>query len=288
MLAQHGDKYSQILLVPFLSIFFLFLERRSTVVAANLSVIPATVAAGGGCAVLLISRFFDLKLNPIVDLDFLILSFLLFFTGGTIFFFGVSLLASNKFPWLLLLLLLPLPSSVLGFIITFFQYGSAEAVDLLLNATGLNYIRDDLTFNLPSISIYIARECSGIRSSTALVVTALLAGRLFLKTLPGKIALLLCVVPLTLLKNGIRITTLTVLAEKIDTAWITDSKLHHNGGIVFFGIILLFLFGLLFAIRKIESSILNKTAASPERLSPPSSPPLPPANVPVEAQGREP
>ncbi|MBN1306640.1 MAG: archaeosortase/exosortase family protein [Chitinispirillaceae bacterium] len=258
LFALDGDKYSQILVVPFISIFFIILERRSVIVASNLSIVPAIVVAGSGAGVLLLSRLLDLSIYPILDLDFYILSFLLLFTGGTIFFFGISLIVSNKFPWLLLLLLLPLPSKVLGIIITFFQYGSAEAVDLLLQVTGLNYIRDNLTFYLPSISIHIARECSGIRSSTALFITALLGGHLFLKTLPGKIALLICIIPLTLLKNGIRITTLTVLAEKVDTAWITDSDLHHNGGIVFFGIILMLLFGLLFVMKKIESGILSK------------------------------
>ena len=267
-LALKGDKYSQILIVPFLSVFFLFTERRSLVVCEKLSFLPAILFVGSGCAVLIISRFINLAVYPLVNLDFMILSFLLIFIGGTVFFFGISLIASNRFPWLLLLLLIPLPSRVLGVIITFFQYGSAEVVNLLFQLTGMTYIRDGLTFNLPSISIFIAKECSGIRSSTALFITALLAGHLFLKTIPGNITLLLGVVPLTLLKNGIRITTLSILSEKIDTKWITDSHLHHNGGIVFFGIILVLLFALLLAIRKIENIIL-KTAVAP-------TPPLPP------------
>jgi exosortase len=153
---------------------------------------------------------------------------------------------------------MPLPSRVLALFITFFQYGSAEVVDMLLQVTGMNYIREGLTFHLPSISIFIAKECSGIRSSTALVITAVLAGHLMLKTVPGKIMLMIAVAPFTLLKNGIRITTLTVLAEKVDTKWLTDSTLHHRGGIVFFGIILFFLLGVLQVIRKTEVYISER------------------------------
>jgi exosortase/archaeosortase family protein len=132
----------------------------------------------------------------------------------------------------------------------------------------MTFIRDQLTFHLPSISIHIAKECSGIRSSTALVITGLLAGQLFLRTFTGKSILVLFVIPLTLLKNGIRITTLSILADKVDTAWITHSDLHHNGGIVFFGIILLFLFGIMFAIKKVEDIFQKSISFAPHTAQP--------------------
>ena len=148
--------------------------------------------------------------------------------------------------------MVPLPTVILSHFITFLRYGSSEVVNFFLGCTGITYIRDGLTYHLSNITIYIAKECSGIRSSTALIITSLIAGQMFLKTIPGKTALIISVIPLTLIKNGIRITTLTVLAQKVDTAWITHSKLHHGGGIVFFAIVLILLFSILFLIKKIE------------------------------------
>ncbi len=258
LLSLRDEKYSQIMIAPLLTIFFIFYERRFLIISQKLSFLPAIIFAGSGLAIFTISRFLNLASYPVVYLDIIILSFILIFLAGTVFFFGFSLINSNRFPWLLLLLLIPLPSRVLEIIISFFQYGSAEVVDFLFRLTGITYIRENLNFSLPHINIYIAKECSGIRSSTALVITALLAGHLFLKTISGKIMLIFFVIPLTFLKNGIRIATLSILADKLDTKWITDSSLHHNGGIVFFGIILVFLFLFLLIIAKTERVFLKK------------------------------
>jgi exosortase len=211
-----------------------------------------------GILPLFLLNVFKPDYSPILRLDFFILSFLLCFAGISLFFYGSSAFLPIRFSWFLLLFFIPVPTVLLDLIINFFRYGSAEVVDLLFQITGMNYIRENLTFHLSKISIFIAEECSGIRSSIALFMTTLLAGHLFLTTIRGKMILLLFVPPLTILKNGIRITSLTILAEKIDTAWLTSSRLHHNGGIVFFGVILLLLFGILVSIRKIEHRFFRK------------------------------
>ncbi len=257
-LARSSDTYSQIFVAPFLALFFLWYHRTSIRTGDKLSLIPGIVIMGSGALLLAASFFIDKNIYPVLHMDFITLAFLLIFAGGTFTMFGMKLFFSARFAWLLLLLMIPLPGKILDKIITFFQYGSAEVVDLLFMLTGLTFIRDGLTFHLPSITIFIARECSGIRSSTALFITAILAGHLFLKTFPGKTVLILFVIPLTLLKNGLRITTLSILADKVDTKWLTDSHLHSDGGIVFFGIILLILFAILFAIQRTETFRIGK------------------------------
>jgi len=159
---------------------------------------------------------------------------------------------------MILLLFIPVPERILDYAVEFLRHGSADVVDYLFSLTGMTYVRDSLSFHLPNISIYVAKECSGIRSSIALFITTLLAGQLMLKTFPGKFILILFTPFLTILKNGIRITTLTILADKVDTKWLTDSHLHHNGGIVFFGIVLLLLFGIITVIQKIEHRVLKR------------------------------
>ena len=64
--------------------------------------------------------------------------------------------------------------------------------------------------------------------------------------------MILSVFPLAIIKNGIRIVTLTLLALYIDESFITNSKLHSEGGIIFFLIALTFLAPILWLLRKSE------------------------------------
>ena len=98
----------------------------------------------------------------------------------------------------------------------------------------------------------MAPQCSGIRSSLALVITSVLAGHMFLKTGWKKWALVLAVIPVTMLKNGIRIVTLSLFAVYVDKRILTDSALHTDGGILFFVLALLLMAPILFVLRRSE------------------------------------
>ena len=255
-LSKTNSNYNFLLLIPLFSLFFFIRERRNLTIASKLTLYPGLPIAVSGFPLLIIPIFFNLRLYPLLKLDFQILSFLVLFIGGTIITYGSAIVQKFRFSWLLLLLMLPLPTRVLDLIITFFRDGSAEVVNVLMQCTGVDFIRDGLAFHLPKTSIYIAKECSGIRSSTALVITGLLAGHIYLRSFWSKTVFLLTVIPLTFIKNGIRITTLTILAEKVDPAWLTGS-LHHKGGIVFFIVILSLFFLSLFSIQKFERRMLT-------------------------------
>jgi exosortase len=112
-------------------------------------------------------------------------------------------------------------------------------------------LRDACVFHLPGISIEVAPQCSGIRSSLALVITCVLAGHMFLETTWKKALLVLAVLPITMLKNGIRIVTLSVLAVYVDRGFL-ESSLHRDGGILFFILALLLMAPILFVLRKSE------------------------------------
>ena len=66
-----------------------------------------------------------------------------------------------------------------------------------------------------------------------LLITCLLAAHLFLRTY-WKLALFVALAfPLAIVKNGIRITTLTLLSIYVDPGFLSGS-LHRDGGVVFF------------------------------------------------------
>ena len=104
---------------------------------------------------------------------------------------------------------------------------------------------------MPGVTIEIAKECSGIRSSVALVITSLLAGHLFLRSSWKKAVLTLTTVPLLIVKNGIRIVTLSLLSIYVDPGFLTGG-LHRDGGILFFFLALALLTPVLWLLQKSE------------------------------------
>jgi exosortase/archaeosortase family protein len=58
-------------------------------------------------------------------------------------------------------------------------------------------------------------------------------------------------VPLSVAKNGLRIFTIAMLGTRVDPGYLTG-RLHHQGGIVFFAIILVAVFALIWILRKGE------------------------------------
>jgi exosortase len=118
---------------------------------------------------------------------------------------------------------------------------------------GVPFLRDGMVFRLPGQAIEIAKECSGIRSSLALMLTTLLAGYLNLRSNTHRILLTAIAIPLAILKNGIRITALTILAVRVDPGFLTG-RLHAEGGVVFFVIALLLLGGALRLLQRLEDA----------------------------------
>jgi len=91
------------------------------------------------------------------------------------------------------------------------------------------------------------------------LITCLLAAHLYLRT-PWKIAVfILLVIPLSIVKNGIRIVTLTLLSLYVDPRFLTGS-LHRDGGFVFFLLALLLLFPIFLVLERSENRIGPKEA----------------------------
>jgi exosortase/archaeosortase family protein len=101
------------------------------------------------------------------------------------------------------------------------------------------------------MDIEVAKECSGIRSSLSLIITALLAGHFFLRTGWSRALLVLAIVPITILKNGFRIAMLSILGVYVDER-ILGSDLHRKGGILFFIMALVLVWGVIALLRKSE------------------------------------
>jgi exosortase len=180
------------------------------------------------------------------------LAAVVFLNGGFILSYGLPAFKAALFPLLFLVFVIPIPSTLMDGFITFLQVGSTEFVNLLFMTTGVPFLREGFVFHLPGMSVEVAKQCSGIRSSLALLITAILAGHMFLETGWKKVVLALAIVPITMFKNGIRILILTLLGTYVNPKWLTESSLHRDGGIVFFILALVLMAPILYWLRKGE------------------------------------
>jgi exosortase len=155
------------------------------------------------------------------------------------------------FPLAFLVFMVPMPAIAIDAATRFLKVGSTELVAGLFTLTGTPHFREGFVFTLPDLVIEIADECSGIRSSIALLLTSLLAGHTFLRSPWGRLALVLVILPIALFKNAVRIVALSLLAIHVDPSFLTG-QLHHEGGILFFLMALGLLLPIFVLVRRFE------------------------------------
>jgi exosortase/archaeosortase family protein len=101
---------------------------------------------------------------------------------------------------------------------------------------------------------------------------SLLIGHVVLGSAWKQAVLTLATLPLVIVKNGIRIVTLSLLSIYVDPSFLTGS-LHRQGGIVFFLIALVLLVPILWLLQTSERadpmlSLPPRTGAAPLRIPP--------------------
>ena len=147
--------------------------------------------------------------------------------------------------------MIPLPEAAVDFLENASKEASAEVANWLFLISGTPVAAYGTVFQLPGISIMVAKECSGIRSSLVLVITSLLAANMFLRTTWRRALLVAAVIPLGLLRNGFRILVISLLCVHIGPEMI-NSLIHRRGGPVFFALSLIPLFAMLWLLRRQE------------------------------------
>jgi exosortase len=245
---------SHVVGIPFVTLALIYASRESIFS----SVRPARLIGGSvivaGLALSVVGRLFSGGLDDALSVA--VAGLVLSWVGGFLLCFGVAAARAALFPLAFLALMIPIPGALIDGATSFLKAGSTEAVASLFTLTGTPYFRQGFVFNLPTFTIEIADECSGIRSSIALLLTSLLAGDAFLRSGWSKLLLILAVLPVAILKNGIRIVTLSLLATHVDEGFLTG-QLHHEGGVVFFVVSLAILAPVVAMLRRSELRVLS-------------------------------
>jgi len=100
--------------------------------------------------------------------------------GSFIALYGKMAFQKALFPLLFIIFMIPIPSIFLDPIIRILQVGSAHAVNGIFKIIGIPYYRDGMVFEFIGVTIEVAKQCSGIRSSLAMLITSVVAGYLIL------------------------------------------------------------------------------------------------------------
>jgi len=263
------DQYSHTVLIPFVSLGLIYIERKKIFAYVRYGLGVGGIVLAASVTLGWLGRGFVLPPGSDGILSLEILSLTIFWVGAFIFCYGTKAVGAGVFPLMFLLVMVPLPSTLLDFPVAFVQHGSAGVTSVVFDLSGVPVLRNGFEFFLPGISIEVAKECSGIHSTLALFIVSLLAGHLFLSSGWKKVILVVCALPIVCLTNGLRIASLTLLAVYVDASFMYGS-LHREGGIGFFLLALLFLFAILHLLRKGEGpmSLGGRPPRSENRVTP--------------------
>jgi exosortase len=241
---------SHIILIPAISIWLVYSNRKSIRTALRAWPLGALLA-GPAVPVLVWAFARRSALDPGDFLAATTFSIVCVWISGFAVCYGPRALRAAIFPLLFLFLMIPLPVFMLQAAIHFLQKGSTDITYWMLQAVGQPALKDGFIIYLPKLTIFVAEECSGIRSTVALFITCLLVAHMMLKSNWRRTVFVLIAFPVALIKNGIRIAALVLLSIHVDMRFMTSS-LHKDGGFVFFFIALLIMYPFLKGLQRSE------------------------------------
>jgi exosortase len=250
--ALSSESYTHVIIIPFVSLFVVFTARKRIFCEISSAVGIGSIFL----AVALAGFWVAHQPPPNQDVSLFLsantLSLIAIWISAFLFTYGGRAARSAIFPLAFLLLMVPLPHSLLSHVIGLLQRGSAAIAFFGIKSLGIPVLRQGLFLTVPGVVIQVAEECSGIRSSMGLLITCLLASHYFLRTNWRKTVFVLLCLPLAIVKNGIRIATLTFLSLRVDPGFL-HGNLHRDGGFVFFFMILAVMWPILLVLQKSES-----------------------------------
>ena len=260
-LAWSNDQYTHILLILPVSAALIWLDWHSLQAKVHLN--PRLGPSVMFAALLISWVAWRASLGPGVKLSLSMLAIVSWWIGAFLLCFGMAVSRMLLFPLCFLFWLIPFPNFLVDQIISLLQLGSAASARILFRAAGVPVIQTGLRLSIPSLTVEVAAECSSIRSSLMLLVTTMVLAQLLVRSSARKMFVIAAAVPLSVVKNGLRIFAIAMLGTRVDPIFLTG-KFHHQGGIIFFLIALVLILTLLWIMRWAES---------PAKIAPSVSPP---------------
>jgi exosortase len=251
---EQYQHYSHIVLIPVIVLYLLFQNR---VVITRVS--AAAPAAGSivfafGAAIVWIATASRMVTHVDYRLSAATFGLVVAWLGAFTLAYGVRAVRASLYPLTFLGFMVPMPPAAIHSVIVFLQHASAEVSGILFGLIGMPVFRQgDLVFALPGLTIQVAEECSGIRSSLALLIIGFLISYIALRTSWARAVFVAAVIPVAIFKNAVRIVVLSWLAIHVDPAFISGGLTHRTSGIPVFLLALSILGGMVWLLRRLEA-----------------------------------
>lgn len=265
-LSLHDDRYAVALAIAPISVGLVWFNRGEILRGAQYCFLPGIIFAIAGLALLAIC---DMPGNLLSQYVFPIRigALLLVVIGAFVACYGTRAAVAASFPLAFLFLMVPIPATLLDRVVIALQHGSAEVSYQIFKLAGAPVFRESpVRFSLPGVTIEVANECSGIRSSLSLFISSLVAGYLLLRSGWSRTFLALATVPVAIVKNALRIVTISWLGVYVDPGFL-QGRLHRNSGLPFSLIALAMLAPVLLMLMRVERQREQRTPDPGNRVS---------------------
>ena len=230
----HDPNFSHGFFVPMFSAYVIWLKRdhlRELAPSPSWYGIPILIA---GLLLLMLGNF-GAEL-------FLSRSSLLFVIAGLVItFMGWAHQREILFPWLFLILMIPLPAIIFSQITFPLQTLASILAASMLRALGVPVLLQGHIIIIPAMPLEVAEACSGIRSLLSLVTLTIIYGYLMETSVSLRVVLALASIPIAVIANSLRIvgTGLVVQYWSPDKA---EGFFHAFSGWLIFVVSLIMLF----------------------------------------------
>jgi exosortase len=130
---------------------------------------------------------------------------LVFMASTVVFIAGWRHLRILAFPFVLLLMSVPIPAIILTRFTLPLQFAASSMADTALTGVGIPVLREGNVLVLPNATLQVAEACSGIRSLVSLMTMALVIARFADRRWTARVAIVLAGIPLAIAVNGLRV-----------------------------------------------------------------------------------
>lgn len=178
-------------------------------------------------------------------------SLLLVIAGLVIFFVGWGCFRIVLFPWVFLLLMIPIPAMILTQVTFPLQILASSIAATILQILGVPVFREGNIIYIPKLPLEVAEACSGIRSLLSLMTLAVIYGFLGDTRTHVRAVLALASIPIAVGANSLRIVITGLLAQYWDVSK-AQGFFHEFSGWVIFLLSLALLAGLHRLLRPVE------------------------------------
>jgi exosortase D (VPLPA-CTERM-specific) len=220
------DNYSHGPFIPLISFYLAWLRWGPLQATERRGVWWGLPIITGGLLVFVVGQF--AAMHAVVHLSLWIVIVGLF--ACVVGLSGVRLLA---FPLLYLLTAIPLPVFLMGELSSRLQLWSSALAIKCLQLLGVMANREGNIIDLGRVQLQVVEACSGLRYLFPLMALTLLVAYLYRQPLWKRVLLVLSSIPISILLNGFRISTIGLLVDTYGRS-AADGFSHFFEGWVFF------------------------------------------------------